>query len=346
MKRRIVGLAVAAFVGLAFATCGDSSGPGGGNGGDGGDGGNGGDGGGGGGGGGTPASVSVSGGNNQRIAVGMQALTALSVTVRDAAGTAVSGATVNWSVTVGAGSVASASTTTNSQGQTSVNFTAGAAEESNTITAAVDVLTPASFTVSAVQPATVTITGGDMQSARLGVELEDELEVVVRAGDNGVVPGAAVQWAVASGDPQVLDGAATTTGSDGMTSNRVQLGTTLGANSVTATATGTGPIAQTFGATATQPVKVTVTMQGTAFNAPGGGDDIIIQLGDTVSWVNNDLVQHTATSNSSPSGGATFDSPTLNQGQTFTFVPNVRGMWIYFCRVHPGTMLDARITVN
>jgi plastocyanin len=298
----------------------------------------------------------VAGGNSQRIAVGRQALTALTVTVRDADGSPVLGATVNWSVAAGAGWVSSATRTTNAQGRAAVNFTAGAAEEVNIITAAVDGLTPATFTVRAVHPATVTITGGDMQSARLGVELADELEVVVRAGDecevlvragdNCVVPGAAVQWQVVSGGGQLLDGTATATDGEGLTSNRVQLGPATGANSVSATAVGTRPIAQTFGATATQPVKVTVTMQDTAFNAPGGGDDITIQLGDTVSWVNNDLVQHTATSNSSPSGGATFDSPLLNQGQTFTFVPNVRGMWIYFCRVHPGTMLDARITVN
>ncbi|MDP2577368.1 MAG: hypothetical protein Q8W48_06620, partial [Candidatus Palauibacterales bacterium] len=74
------------------------------------------------------------------------------------------------------------------------------------------------------------------------------------------------------------------------------------------------------GGPASPAVLVTVTMQGTAFNAPGGGDDVTIQLGDTVRWMNLDPFNHTATSTSLPTGGSAFDSPLLGFNQTFDFV--------------------------
>ena len=87
-------------------------------------------------------------------------------------------------------------------------------------------------------------------------------------------------------------------------------------------------------------------MQGIAFVAPGGGDDVTISLGESVRWVNLDGVTHTATSTSEPPGGSTFDSGILGNGGEFTFTPNVIGTWVYFCEVHPGTMRGATITVQ
>jgi plastocyanin len=79
--------------------------------------------------------------------------------------------------------------------------------------------------------------------------------------------------------------------------------------------------------------------------APFGGDDITIKLGDTVEWVNRDGVSHTATSTSTPAGGASFDSGLMGNSDSFSFTPSVTGTWVYFCEVHPATMVDARITV-
>ena len=93
-------------------------------------------------------------------------------------------------------------------------------------------------------------------------------------------------------------------------------------------------------------IVVVVEMQNIAFNAPGGGNAVTISLGDEVRWVNRDAEQHTATSTNVPSGGASFDSNLLRQGQTFDFPPNVRGTWTYFCEVHPSIMVGATITVQ
>ena len=90
---------------------------------------------------------------------------------------------------------------------------------------------------------------------------------------------------------------------------------------------------------------VVVNMQNTAFVGPVGTDDITINLGDTVRWVNLDGVSHTATSTNVPAGGNSFASGTLGTNDTFDFVPNTVGTWTYMCEVHPGTMFGATITV-
>ncbi len=89
-------------------------------------------------------------------------------------------------------------------------------------------------------------------------------------------------------------------------------------------------------------------MVNIAFVAPDGSDDVTIQLGETVRWTNNEAapIPHTATSTTVPAGGDSFDSGTLNQGDTFDFTPNVTGTWVYFCEVHPVDMVDATIIVE
>ena len=87
---------------------------------------------------------------------------------------------------------------------------------------------------------------------------------------------------------------------------------------------------------------VTIEMLNNAFVAK----DITISLGSSIRWINQDVVQHTATSSNVPSGGAAINSPFLSQGQSFTFTPKVIGTWTYFCQVHPITMVGATITVE
>ena len=88
-------------------------------------------------------------------------------------------------------------------------------------------------------------------------------------------------------------------------------------------------------------------MQNIAYVAPDGSDDVTIELGQSVEWVNLDQgIQHTATSNQEPAGGDVIDSPFLNTNETFVFTPNVTGTWVYFCQVHPNDMAGATITVT
>ncbi len=273
------------------------------------------------------------------------AVAPLTVRVTDAQGRGVRNATVSWTVTAGGGSLSSASTT-NSDGEAAVFLTAGAAEGDNTVSASVESFgfSPATFTVSGVAPAAVARVGGDGQSARVSQPLAAPLVVRVTAGDGGAVPGLPVSWQVTAGGG-MLSAISATTDADGRASAALTLGPMSGGNSVSAAPDGQAAV--TCDATGSTPVSVQVVMEGIAFVAPPpGGDDITIMLGDTVRWVNQENVAHTATSESTPAGGATFDSGLLGNGDSFTFVPNIRGLWIYFCAEHPLQMQDARITVE
>ncbi|HKH91912.1 MAG TPA: cupredoxin family copper-binding protein [Gemmatimonadaceae bacterium] len=62
-----------------------------------------------------------------------------------------------------------------------------------------------------------------------------------------------------------------------------------------------------------------------------------VQAGDTVHWINQDVVPHTATSRI---GG--FDSGTLEAGQDWRYVARTPGTFAYECTLHPtmrGTLV-------
>ncbi len=87
-----------------------------------------------------------------------------------------------------------------------------------------------------------------------------------------------------------------------------------------------------------------VFMQAIAFNPM----EITIQVGESVTWTNQDIVPHTATSGNPGDEdlGSIFRSPTLFQGGTFTHTFNDAGEFVYFCEVHPGMMRDAKVIVE
>jgi plastocyanin len=64
-----------------------------------------------------------------------------------------------------------------------------------------------------------------------------------------------------------------------------------------------------------------------------------VQVGDTVTWTNNDDAPHTATADN----GA-FDSDTLDIGGTNSFTFTTAGEFTYFCSIHPD--MTGTITVQ
>ena len=298
----------------------------------------------------TPANIALVSGGGQRVAVGERFLAALVVKVTDAGGRSVSGVSVAWAVTAGGGSLSATSVTTGATGEAAVFLTSGSAEGQNTVTATAAGLTGSSvtFTATGAVPSAMTLAAGDGQSARISQPLAQSLAVRVTAADGGVVPAATVNWEVTAGGGTLSPAMSTIANASGRASVDLKLGSGVGMNSVTATLDGAPgpPPSVTFDATGTTPVSVTVSLMNIAFNAPGGGDDVAIMLGDTVRWVNDESISHTATSNSVPAGGSAFDSGTLNLNDTFFFVPDVRGTWVYNCQFHPTVMVDARITVG
>ena len=97
--------------------------------------------------------------------------------------------------------------------------------------------------------------------------------------------------------------------------------------------------------TRTAPTAAEVTIRGVAF-APR---TITVQRGVTVTWVNDDPVEHTVTSGRQAvqgvpgvGGGAParasglFDATLDQRGERFSFSFERPGRYDYFCRVHPG----------
>jgi plastocyanin len=56
-----------------------------------------------------------------------------------------------------------------------------------------------------------------------------------------------------------------------------------------------------------------------------------VERGDTVIWVNRDIVPHTATGTSKPA----WSTGTLVQDQRGQYVPRQSGTTQYFCELHP-----------
>jgi plastocyanin len=71
---------------------------------------------------------------------------------------------------------------------------------------------------------------------------------------------------------------------------------------------------------------------------------VVIGVNNTVTWVDQDSIQHTVVSTSVPPGAQKFNSGILNQSQEFTITLTVPGTYHYYCDIHP-TWMKGTITV-
>lgn len=73
---------------------------------------------------------------------------------------------------------------------------------------------------------------------------------------------------------------------------------------------------------------------------------LTVPVGATVTWTQQDPVQHTVTSGvpGAPDAGAIFDSPLLDVGETFSVTFNEEGTFTYFCRPHPRMRGTVEVT--
>ena len=56
----------------------------------------------------------------------------------------------------------------------------------------------------------------------------------------------------------------------------------------------------------------------------------VVSPGDTIVWINRDIVPHTVTAN-----GGTWESKTLEEGQFLKVIVEDSGVYSYFCEFHP-----------
>ncbi|EDT43602.1 cupredoxin family copper-binding protein [Burkholderia ambifaria] len=77
-----------------------------------------------------------------------------------------------------------------------------------------------------------------------------------------------------------------------------------------------------------------VTIEGMRFSPPR----VTVERGDTIVWVNKDLVAHTATA------AGLFDSHEIPPDASWTYVANTPGRYAYICTFHPA--MKATLTVK
>ena len=90
-------------------------------------------------------------------------------------------------------------------------------------------------------------------------------------------------------------------------------------------------------AQATAGKSVAVDIKNYAYNPAS----LTVSVGDTVTWTNEDTAPHTVTVSDGPEK---FNSPTLQQGQTWSYTFTKAGTYSYYCAVHPD--MKATVTVT
>ena len=83
------------------------------------------------------------------------------------------------------------------------------------------------------------------------------------------------------------------------------------------------------------PQKHIVEIKGFKFDVA----ELSVQVGDTIVWVNKDIVPHTATANDK-----SWDSDLLNEKEMWQYIPEENGEDEYFCKYHPT--MKGKISVN
>jgi len=109
----------------------------------------------------------------------------------------------------------------------------------------------------------------------------------------------------------------------------------VGTGSATTTTTVTSSGSQT--STSPQLTRITMVSNAGIDTSLGFSPSVVkvmIGVNNTIEWVNEDSVPHTATSTSVPSGASPFDSGELNPGATFTVTLTVPGTYAYHCTYH------------
>jgi adhesin/invasin len=208
-------------------------------------------------------------GDLQSAVVGAVVGTAPRVRAQDQFGNPVPGAAITFAVSGGGGSVSGPSQLTNAAGIATVGgWTLGTVTGTNALTATLAGLTPVTFTATGLAGAATRIVqlAGDGQAAIVNTILPTAAAVIVRDQFNNPVPGVPVLFAPASGGGSVTGGSALTDTAGVATVGSWQLGTLVGQNTLTATASGlTGsPVVFTASATrdvAAQLLRVSVDTQ-------------------------------------------------------------------------------------
>jgi plastocyanin len=65
---------------------------------------------------------------------------------------------------------------------------------------------------------------------------------------------------------------------------------------------------------------------------------VVVGVNNTIEWIQKDSIPHTVTSTIVPNGASSFDSKSMNKGDSFSVTLSVPGTYEYDCVYHPGWM--------
>jgi hypothetical protein len=227
----------------------------------------------------TSATLTAVAGAPTSGVVGREIAAPFEVLLRLANGTPVEGATVNWSVVSGPATVSPTTTVTSTNGRAAARLTLGNTPGQVILAANVAGLPEVRFNVTsnADVPATVTIVGGNNQSAPVGTSLPLPQTVSVADRFGNLLTGANVAWTVTSGGGSVTP-TTSTTDATGRTGTSWRLGNSAGTQTVTASV---GTASATFTATAQGGAVTSITLSpATATLQPGNTQQITVVLRD------------------------------------------------------------------
>jgi hypothetical protein len=223
-------------------------------------------------------------GLDQTGPVGSTLASPLVVLVADGFGNPIEGVTVTWTVD-GGGAVSASTTTTGSDGMTSVQRTLGPTAGTQHTFASVDGLvgSPVTFvhTATAGAASGVSIIAGNNQTGPVSTELPQDLVVEVRDAANNPVPSVAVTWVIGTGGGSITPTTSITDAS-GRASAAWTLGATPGANTVSAVVSGIGVAPFTATATSGAPARLSIQTQPSSSAVSGAPLDQqpVVQLLD------------------------------------------------------------------
>ena len=171
--------------------------------------------------------------------VGATLTSPITVVVRDAGGTALSGISVTFAVTQGGGSVAPATVTTGNSGEASTAWTLGTTPGAQAVQASVSGVTGgATFTTTARagDPRSIAIQAGNAQNASAGAVVTVAPAVLLLDQFGNPVPGVSVFYTVTTGGGSVTGSGAISNAAGIATVGSWRLGSALGTNRLTALA--------------------------------------------------------------------------------------------------------------
>lgn len=194
---------------------------------------------------GVPANLDLDSGDAQTDTVGATLATPYAVFVSDAMGNPVVGITVTWAVTGGGGSIPGVSAS-DATGIATATHTFGSTPGAQVVTATVSGLagSPVTFTSTATvgSPASMSVAGGDGQTATVDQAVTTPPSVTVVDGFGNAVAGVTVNFAATSGAGSVTGGGAVTDGSGTAQVGSWILGQAAGTNELTATLNALTPV--------------------------------------------------------------------------------------------------------